>query len=648
MNFLDKIKKKWVGIILFLIIISGIFLRTYNLESWLFFQSDQARDLNLVNRAVNNGPGWLPLLGPKAGGTYLRLGPIFYYMEYVSVLIFGTNSPAIVVYPDLFFSILSLPLLFFFLREFFSKKYSLMLVAGYAFCFFEIQYARFAWNPNSLPFFNLLFFYAILKFFQTTKEKMKKWWVVLIGISYVIASQLHFVSLLSLPIVLFMVFLIRKIFFKDKHEKWLKYLAIILLICIIFYIPVILSDFQSHGNNTLNFLKSFGKKGSNSSDIFGLLTKDIFVFSKYFLVILAGVVDASKNAIYIFASTFFLFFLAGIFLLKRETITERRFFLAVVFIWFFSYFVTYFPLGSTLQPRHFLVILPIPFICLGFLIYSLEYLLKFKYVSSIATIILFVPIVANVYSVRVWFSEIINSQKEISSYRKSPLLKSVGGESWWHLKKTAEFMHNDCDKKKIAIVPPKQSYRSLYDYAMQNVGEKREYSIKWNSVENDRDVCFYLIRFTKNDIADKFNSQIEELVSAQFGDVAISRFDFVDKSFVGELKKPFRKNKRSELIVADASVDSESNDSSKQDFEASINGENSTEEQGDISDKDVVLMVEPESDDIAIDAELDGGASDTSDSGYSSAEAKSLSALVENVGRKNRIFWKDLFGNDNK
>jgi len=59
-------------------------------------------------------------------------------------------------------------------------------------------------------------------------------------------------------------------------------------------------------------------------------------------------------------------------------------------------------------------------------------------------------------------------------------------------------------------------------------------------------------------------------------------------------------------------------------------------------------MVEPESDDIAIDAELDGGASDTSDSGYSSAEAKSLSALVENVGRKNRIFWKDLFGNDNK
>jgi len=282
MNFLDKIKKKWVGIILFLIIISGIFLRTYNLESWLFFQSDQARDLNLVNRAVNNGPGWLPLLGPKAGGTYLRLGPIFYYMEYVSVLIFGTNSPAIVVYPDLFFSILSLPLLFFFLREFFSKKYSLMLVAGYAFCFFEIQYARFAWNPNSLPFFNLLFFYAILKFFQTTKEKMKKWWVVLIGISYVIASQLHFVSLLSLPIVLFMVFLIRKIFFKDKHEKWLKYLAIILLICIIFYIPVILSDFQSHGNNTLNFLKSFGKKGSNSSDIFGLLTKDIFVFSKYF------------------------------------------------------------------------------------------------------------------------------------------------------------------------------------------------------------------------------------------------------------------------------------------------------------------------------------------------------------------------------
>ena len=108
MNFLDKIKKHKIVIILAIIILVGIFLRTYNLESWLFFQSDQARDLNLVNRAVENGPGWLPLLGPKAGGTYLRLGPVFYYFEYLSALIFGTSSPAIVVFPDLLFSILSI------------------------------------------------------------------------------------------------------------------------------------------------------------------------------------------------------------------------------------------------------------------------------------------------------------------------------------------------------------------------------------------------------------------------------------------------------------------------------------------------------------------------------------------------------------
>jgi len=206
MSLLRKIRNNWTLVALFCLIGVGIILRTYNLESWLFFQADQMRDLNLVNRAVTDGPGWLPLLGPKAGGTYLRLGPIFYYFEYLSALLFGTNSPAIMVIPDLLFSLLSLPLLFLFLREFFSKKYALLLTAGYALCFFEIQYARFAWNPNSLPFFNLLFFYALFKLFQVDNNRAKTWWVILAGVAYAVASQLHFVSLLSLPIAMGVIF----------------------------------------------------------------------------------------------------------------------------------------------------------------------------------------------------------------------------------------------------------------------------------------------------------------------------------------------------------------------------------------------------------------------------------------------------------
>ncbi|EKE16360.1 MAG: hypothetical protein ACD_11C00019G0004 [uncultured bacterium] len=600
-------KSKIIIACLVLIIAVGIFLRIYNFDGWLFFQADQARDFNLVSRAINNGPEWLPLLGPKAGGTFLRLGPIFYYFEYLSALIFGIGSPAIMAYPDLFFSILSIPLLFLFLKEFFSNKYSLLLTAGYAICFFEIQYSRFAWNPNSLPFFNLLFFYAVYKFFQTDNGKAKFWWAALIGAAYAIVGQLHFVSMLSLPIALAAIFLIRKISFKNIKEQWLKYLGVILLTCLIFYLPAILSDFQTNGNNTLNFIKSIGQKNSDTTNLASLLQKDAFVFSKYFLVILTGIVDATKITINLFISVLVLLFAAGVFALKRENDGKKKFFIALVFVWFFSYFITYFPLGSKLQPRHFLVILPLAFIFVGLLAHSLEKIFKFKYVAYLAMIVLLVPIITNAYNMKVWFSEISDSQKKISTYRKSSLLKSVGGESWWHLKKTSEFMHNDCEKSRIVMIPPKESYRSLYDYAMEYVGEKRPYSIQWGSFERDNNACFYVIGFAKNDISDRFGDALQRIKYVQFGDMAVTRFSIIDDQAIKKIKNPFKKN-------------------NKRGIEIEYNN--------------AVIIEEEEN------IDLDTGNNnfeEISDSGDENSLSEDISLLLDNVGREDRVFWKDLF-----
>jgi len=609
MGFSGKIKQHWVIICLVVIVVVGVFLRLHNLEDGLFFQADQARDLNLVSRAIDGGPGWLPLLGPKAGGTYLRLGPIFYYFEYLAALIFSLDSPAVMAYPDLFFSFLSIPLFFLFLREFFSKNYSILLTAGYAVCFFEIQYARFAWNPNSLPFFNLLFFYAVYKFFQANNEKAKFWWTVLIGVSYAIVGQLHFVSLLSLPIAIAFVFLIRKIYFKNIKEQWFKYLGIGLLVCLILYLPAILSDFQTGGNNVLNFLKSIGQKGSDTTSLVTLLQKDAFIFSKYFLVILAGIVDATKLTINQFISVLVLFFVAGIFLLKKEDGRERKFFIGLVFVWFFSYFITYFPLGSKLQPRHFLVILPLAFIFVGFLAQALRQLFKFRYATYVAGIVLLVPIITNAYGLKTWFTEISDSQKKISTYRKSSLLKSVGGESWWHLKKTAEFMHGDCEKGRIVMVPPKESYRSLYDYAMEYVGEKRPYSIQWGSFSEDADACFYVIGFAKNDITDRFGGILQKSKYVQFGDVAVTRFYIKDGQKIVKIKNPFKKGGNGKDIevrytdtideIEEISFDSEESDKNDSREEA---GNESADSEGDTEE-----------------------------------------SFLDDVGRMDRVFLKDLF-----
>ncbi len=100
----------WVWILL-LIIGSGIFLRTYHFHDWLRFSPDEARDATIINNALNKKNA-LPLLGPQAGNTKFYLGPLYYQAEYVSALIFG-NSPDKLAYPDLFFSIMTIPLLFF-------------------------------------------------------------------------------------------------------------------------------------------------------------------------------------------------------------------------------------------------------------------------------------------------------------------------------------------------------------------------------------------------------------------------------------------------------------------------------------------------------------------------------------------------------
>ena len=118
------------------IILIGIFLRTYNFHDWLRFNADQSRDAEVVSNSLE-GKSSLPLLGPKAGGTEFRLGPIFYYFQTASAAFFG-NQPDKMAYPDLFFSILSIPLLFLFLRKLFSERIALSSTAIYSLSFFAM------------------------------------------------------------------------------------------------------------------------------------------------------------------------------------------------------------------------------------------------------------------------------------------------------------------------------------------------------------------------------------------------------------------------------------------------------------------------------------------------------------------------------
>lgn len=241
------IKRNYIFIILAIIFALGIFLRVYNFGNWMHFELDQARDIFIIKNALENGIENLPILGPQARGKELYLGPIFYYFSYATSFFFGI-SPESMALPDLFFSIISIPLFYFFARIFFSRWISVALVAIVTTSLFLITYARFAWNPNSMFFWSLVTFYGLLQSYRT--EKFKPVWFLVFVFGMGILTQLHFIAFIAVPLTSLAFILLAKI-----HIPWRTLVGSIGILMII-YSPLISSEFQSQGKNTQAFFLS--------------------------------------------------------------------------------------------------------------------------------------------------------------------------------------------------------------------------------------------------------------------------------------------------------------------------------------------------------------------------------------------------------
>jgi len=152
-------KVPWSAWILGAILILGIFFRTYEFRDWMEFNPDQARDAILVQNMMENDE-W-PMMGPQAGNKVFKVGPMFYYFEIISARLFGGTADKM-AYADLLFSIATIFLVYFFFKKFFAEQISLILTFLFSISFFVVTYSRFAFNPNSIPFFTLLFLFSLL------------------------------------------------------------------------------------------------------------------------------------------------------------------------------------------------------------------------------------------------------------------------------------------------------------------------------------------------------------------------------------------------------------------------------------------------------------------------------------------------------
>lgn len=555
----------WSGLVLMLIMIVAIFVRTYKFEEYLYFKMDQSRDSLMLTNAIENGPQYLPLLGARAGAVklkqgFLRLGPIFYYFQYASGVIFQSTDAEVFAYPDLFFSILAIPLVFLLAGLYFSRRHALMITAMYAFSFLIIQYSRFAWNPNSLQFFLLLSFYGLLKFLSEPIEKRKKWWLALWMLGMTIGSQLHFFGFFSLVGVSGLLIIFHYRFWKKENilaftkKEALKtigrYVLIMTFIFGVFYTPVIISDFYRNGENTHNFFEALGSKGEKRPLVEKLVKGSKENLKYYCLVTTSQCYGADMKKEYPAIALTIVVLAGGLLLiarklLQKQTTPAQQDFLVLMLAWVGVFTILTIPVAFQLRPRFYIVVFAIPFLFLGLIFEWLEEKLKDKKKAVIASLVLTLGIIGlNTRGTLAWFEEQRASQVGELEIKRTLILKAKDGVTLGQLQKVTDWMYARHQKDATLYFYVKPEHVRPITFLFR---QKRDFDLiaKTMTINADPIAQYFAITPAKNGLEPLFSkypkNDISLIAQQQFGQLLVSEVAVNDRS----VSPTFRFNKPS-------------------------------------------------------------------------------------------------------
>ena len=555
---IDFYKKKWFLFTVFsAIMIAAVFLRIYKLDDWLYFKMDQSRDAFVISNAVENGSEYLPLLGARVGALklehgFLRLGPAFYYFQYIAAKIAHSTEPYVFAYPDLFFSILTIPLLFLFVRIYFSRWHSLMIMAMYAFSFLIIQYSRFAWNPNSLQFFLPLSFLALLKFLDAEYGKKEKAWLALWAFAMAIGSQLHFFGFFSLLgisglLIIFHLELWNKEFWKmylkkESIYRFIKYFAIVAVVFTVIYTPVIISDVLEHGQNSKNFIEALGAKPSDKPFLEKIIKSFEENLSYYCLISTSECYRGGLMDNFILIVIVNIFILTGVIIAVKNAIKKekgiKRNFIVLVLIWLAVFSVLTIPVAFQLRPRFFIVVFALPFIFLGFLYEFLEKRFGKKMIA-VSFLITGIVVSLNLHGTYVWFSEQAKSQIKRVPVRRTLILKTKDGVTLGELKKVVDFIYEKHEPGKNIYYYVKPEHIRPVQYLLS---QKKDPTLNFVTLKINKDPnaqFFAIVPNEKNGlvkVAKKYEKEFNIISSVKAGQIAAYEIDFIDRDVSVDFK----------------------------------------------------------------------------------------------------------------
>ncbi len=359
------LKNKIEIFILAAILLIGAFVRLYKINEYMTFLGDEGRDVIIVRRLLTEFH--TPLIGPGTSIGNMYLGPAYYYMMAIPLLLANFNP----VGPAIFIALLGIITIFFLwfvIREFFPSKkiHTGALIASflYAISPVVIIYSRSSWNPNIMPFFALATIYFMWR--TWTKQEFKS--LILVGISFACVLQSHYLGLLLLPVILIIWFLAltktsnKKRFFIFSVTSFILFLAIMS--------PLAIFDFR-HNFINFNAIKAFFTNRETTVSV--LPWKAIPQMPQILVQITADIVGAKNNfAGEIVAGIIAIAFIF-VYAVKQEKYNEKK----VSVILTLTLWLGFALIGLALYKQHiydhyFGFVFTVPFIILGGIIEFLK------------------------------------------------------------------------------------------------------------------------------------------------------------------------------------------------------------------------------------------------------------------------------------
>lgn len=270
-----QVNKGFLLPLIVIIIIAG-FVRLYRINDYMHFLGDEGRDALVVKRMViDHDPTFI---GPITSVGNIYLGPIYYYFMTPFMLLFGMNpvGPAIMI---ALMSLGTIILLYKIGYDYFDKNTAIIASLLYALSPFVIIYSRFSWNPNAVPFFGLLIIYSLIKVIADNKIR----WLWLTGISLGIILQLHYISLMFVPIIA-----LSLLIYKKLSPRSILILIISFIIPLIPYLAFELHNSFPNITTAIRFITRSGPAATFAFTKFGGTIKDLTYRAFLRIVVIEG------------------------------------------------------------------------------------------------------------------------------------------------------------------------------------------------------------------------------------------------------------------------------------------------------------------------------------------------------------------------